>query len=56
MSANSLAAKRTQQLSRDELKQVLAVARGDQPADLLLKNLRVLDLGGCYRLTDDVLG
>ena len=40
----SLGDKRTQQLSRAELKRVLAVARGDSPADLLLKNVAVLDL------------
>ena len=40
----SLAAKRTQSLSRIELQKVLAVARGDETADLLLKNIKILDL------------
>lgn len=40
----SLAHKRTQNLSRDELKNCLAVARGDAPADLLIKNVKILDL------------
>jgi adenine deaminase len=44
MAENSLANKRTQQLSRAEMKRVLSVARGDSPADLLLKNVAVLDL------------
>ncbi len=39
-----LADKRTQRLSRDELQNVLAVARGDRQADLLLTNVKVLDL------------
>jgi adenine deaminase len=40
----SLGDKRTQKLSRNELKRVLSVARGESPADLLLKNVAVLDL------------
>jgi adenine deaminase len=40
----SLAHKNTQQLSREELKSVLAVARGDAKADLLIKNIQILDL------------
>lgn len=40
----SLASKRTQALSRDELKKVLAVARGDELADILIKNIKILDL------------
>ena len=40
----NLADKRTQKLPRRELEKVLAVARGDRPADLLLTNVRVLDL------------
>lgn len=40
----SLALKRTQTLTRDELKNVLAVARGDAPADVLIKNVKILDL------------
>lgn len=40
----SLAAKRTQSLNREELKKVLAVARGDARADLIIKNVHILDL------------
>lgn len=40
----SLANKRTQTLTRTELQKVLAVARGDAPADLLIKNIKILDL------------
>lgn len=40
----SLAQKRTQTLTRDELKKVLSVARGDQVADVLFKNVKILDL------------
>lgn len=40
----SLANKNTQAISRDELKKVLAVARGDDKADLLIKNIKILDL------------
>lgn len=40
----SLALKRTQTLNREELKKVLAVARGDEQADLLIKNVKILDL------------
>jgi adenine deaminase len=40
----SLATKRTQTLSRDELQKVLAVARGDELADVLIKNIKILDL------------
>ncbi len=40
----SLAQKRTQTLGREELKKVLAVARGDAPADILIKNVKILDL------------
>ena len=40
----SLAQKRTQTLSREELKNVLAVARGEQAADLIIKNVKILDL------------
>ncbi|HLE11453.1 MAG TPA: adenine deaminase [Bacteriovoracaceae bacterium] len=36
--------KQTQSLSMEELIQVLAVARGDRPADLLIKNVKILDL------------
>ena len=40
----SLAHKRTQTISRVELQKVLAVARGDAPADILIKNVKILDL------------
>lgn len=40
----SKADKHTQNLPRDALLQLLAVARGDQPADLIIKNVRILDL------------
>lgn len=40
----SIAQKRTQTLSRSELQRVLAVARGDETADLLIKNVKILDL------------
>lgn len=42
--SHTLAQKRTQQLSREELESVLAVARGDATPDLLLTNVDVLDL------------
>lgn len=40
----SLANKRTQTLTRNELEKCLAVARGDAPADLLIRNVKILDL------------
>jgi adenine deaminase len=40
----SLANKKTQQLGREELKLVLAVARGDMSPDLIIKNVKILDL------------
>jgi adenine deaminase len=40
----SLAQKNTQGLDREQLKKVLAVARGDGIADLLIKNVQILDL------------
>lgn len=40
----SLANKRTQTLTRSELEKCLAVARGDAPADLLIRNVKILDL------------
>ncbi|MBC7429054.1 MAG: adenine deaminase [Bacteriovorax sp.] len=40
----SLANKRTQQLNREELKKVLAVARGEIAPDLIIKNVKILDL------------
>ena len=40
----SLSKKRTQMITRDELKKVLAVARGDEIADVLIKNVKILDL------------
>lgn len=36
--------KRTQTIERHELEHMLAVARGDRPADLLIKNVQLLDL------------
>jgi len=42
--ANGLGAKRTQKLDRAELENVLGVARGDFEADLLIKNVKILDL------------
>lgn len=40
----SLAHKKTQNLTRSELQKMLAVARGDEPADILIKNIKILDL------------
>lgn len=40
----SLANKRTQTLNRTELKKVLAVARGEEKADLIIKNVKILNL------------
>ena len=40
----SLANKRTQTLPREELKVVLAVARGEAAPDLIIKNVKILDL------------
>jgi adenine deaminase len=40
----SLAHKRTQTLTREELQKCLAIARGDSPADVLIKNVKILDL------------
>ena len=40
----TLAAKRTQSLTRAELQKVLSVARGDELADILIKNIKILDL------------
>ena len=39
-----MAKKKTEDLSRDELKKLLAVARGDREPDLLIKNVKILDL------------
>jgi adenine deaminase len=46
----SLANKRTQSLLRSELEKVLAVARGDAPADVIIENVKILDLinGGVF--------
>jgi adenine deaminase len=44
MSQGNLGVKNTQQLTREELKKVLAVARGDETADTLIKNVKILDL------------
>jgi len=40
----NLGKKATQKLSREELKEVLAVARGEAKADLLLRNVKIIDL------------
>lgn len=40
----SLANKRTQTLTRSELEKCLAIARGEKPADILIKNVKILDL------------
>lgn len=40
----SLANKRTQTLTRSELEKCLAIARGEKPADVLIKNVKILDL------------
>jgi adenine deaminase len=40
----SLANKRTQSVSREQLKKILEVARGEGVADLLIKNVKILDL------------
>lgn len=40
----SLAHKRTQSLHREELKKVLAVARGEERPDLIIRNVKILDL------------
>lgn len=40
----SLSKKRTQTLGRSELKKVLEVARGESVADVLIKNVKILDL------------
>lgn len=46
----SLADKRTQRLTRDELEKALKIARGDEGADLLIINVKILDLinGGIF--------
>ena len=44
MSKQSLGSKKTQQLNREELKEVLSVARGDGEIDILIKNVKILDL------------
>ena len=44
MTASSIGEKATQKLSREELKHVLAVARGDEKADLLIKNVKIIDV------------
>ena len=48
------AAKHTQSLSRVELQEVLAVARGEHEADLLITNCKLLDLV-CGELNETVL-
>jgi adenine deaminase len=53
---SGLGDKRTQKLEREQLKKVLAVARGDEPADLIIRNARVLDLvNGGMESTDVVI-
>lgn len=44
MMSNNLFSKYSQQLDRAELEQMLAVARGDNKADIRIDNVRVLDL------------
>jgi adenine deaminase len=44
----------TEDLSRDELKNLLAVARGDKEADLLIKNVKILDLV-CGEILDSAI-
>lgn len=44
MASQGLGEKATQKLGREELKRVLAVARGDEKADLLLKNVQIIDV------------
>jgi len=51
---HGLGAKRTQRLERAELENVLAVARGDALADLLIKNVKILDLV-CGELSDSCI-
>lgn len=50
--------KNTQTLKRDELKNVLAVARGDQKIDLLIKDVNLLDLinGGITKTSIAISG
>ncbi len=52
--SSSLAGKKTQQLTRQEMKHVLAVARGEAPCDILIKNVKILDLV-CGELLDSAI-
>lgn len=54
----SLADKRTQTLNRAEMKHVLAVARGDERPDLVIKNVKILDLinGGTFESAIAIAG
>ncbi len=53
-----LGAKRTQQLSREELKVALKVAKGEAPADLIIQNVQILDLinGGMEQSSISISG
>lgn len=44
MSSPSIGRKNTQQLNREEMQHVLAVARGETAPDILIKNVKILDL------------
>jgi len=44
MGTPSIGRKNTQQLSREEMQHVLAVARGEKSPDILIKNVKILDL------------
>lgn len=54
----SLLEKRTQKLTRQELRHVLGVARGEFPADLIIKNIKILDLinGGLFESAIAIAG
>lgn len=54
----SLAKKRTQALSKSELQTVLAVARGEASADIIIKNVKILDLinGGSFDSAIAIVG
>ena len=49
-----MAKKKTEDLSRKELKKILAIARGDQAPDLLIKNVKILDLV-CGEVVDSAI-
>ena len=44
METPSIGRKNTQQLNREEMQHVLAVARGEKSPDILIKNVKILDL------------